>query len=519
MDDLERQIVETYFKLVPTLSPDELKSRLARRRMALLRSPPRAWCLAVRASDQRINNANAIMVPEQAANPYDAEHPYQVLPHQVTLEPTLLKKICAPVYIEPPGRPLHVVAALLGVHPTGLHRARVKGLFNQHYVKGLMHRPGRPTPILYTDKPLDPTSRTRIAPDDPLWGWTAQYLTNRIPGSLRQTVERVPVFRRKGPLPEGPDGVPRKRVSLGRLPPPPPDYVWYKWKGGVYIGDGSKPAPRRRRRKRQRPASARSPIVGPKDANGDPLLFRGWRWRCPGCGELARTIYYPLPPINIPILSGLPIASADVVAGRNGGETDAELDGLAEPIGCFACYECHGIRSFSRFNASAWNYLIAHLSGGLLYGSEVPKPADFGSQPRKARPYRRVRRCPSPGRQKVLERWLAGMQPRAIARELGIHRSTVHAELRFLCQQHEVKNGRSLAQILGRKSPAAVTSKKRADVQRLLEQGATYKEIARSLGTTYKAVQHHARNIYRQHKVQGRNRLIEKLRAQPVEHT
>src|SRR5712691_3884344 len=98
VDDLERGILEIYLNLVPTLAQEELKARLARRRTALLQCPPRAWCLAVRASDHRINNQNAIIVPEQAANPYDGEHFHEVLPHEVTLEPTLLRKICAPVY-------------------------------------------------------------------------------------------------------------------------------------------------------------------------------------------------------------------------------------------------------------------------------------------------------------------------------------------------------------------------------------------------------------------------------------
>jgi hypothetical protein len=50
-------------------NPDELARRLARRRSALMRRPPRAWCLVVRASDGRINPATAACVPEEAAYP------------------------------------------------------------------------------------------------------------------------------------------------------------------------------------------------------------------------------------------------------------------------------------------------------------------------------------------------------------------------------------------------------------------------------------------------------------------
>ena len=58
MDDLDRQIIDTYCKLLPTLSPDELKSRLARRNTGILKNPPRPWCFAIRASDRRISERN-----------------------------------------------------------------------------------------------------------------------------------------------------------------------------------------------------------------------------------------------------------------------------------------------------------------------------------------------------------------------------------------------------------------------------------------------------------------------------
>src|SRR5207248_2587086 len=42
--------------------PEELARRLARRRRAMLRRPPRAHCLALRASDLRLHEASAIIV-------------------------------------------------------------------------------------------------------------------------------------------------------------------------------------------------------------------------------------------------------------------------------------------------------------------------------------------------------------------------------------------------------------------------------------------------------------------------
>src|ERR1051326_5151248 len=65
MDDLEHLILTTWRHLHPHLAknPDELGRRLARRRSPFLASPPRPWCLAVRASDTRINLTTPIISP------------------------------------------------------------------------------------------------------------------------------------------------------------------------------------------------------------------------------------------------------------------------------------------------------------------------------------------------------------------------------------------------------------------------------------------------------------------------
>jgi hypothetical protein len=55
-EELERNICEAWVALRGRIlsDPDELRRRVARRRMKSLRRPPRAWCLALRASDRRI---------------------------------------------------------------------------------------------------------------------------------------------------------------------------------------------------------------------------------------------------------------------------------------------------------------------------------------------------------------------------------------------------------------------------------------------------------------------------------
>src|SRR5260221_9110611 len=85
VDDLDRTILETYLKILPTLSETDLHARLARRKTAVLNRPPRPWCLAVRASATRINNDTAIIIPYPAIR-----FPTQPPPHQLVLDPRLI---------------------------------------------------------------------------------------------------------------------------------------------------------------------------------------------------------------------------------------------------------------------------------------------------------------------------------------------------------------------------------------------------------------------------------------------
>src|SRR5436190_2593027 len=109
MSELSQLLVDAWNEIWPKLKndPDELARRLARRRTPALTRPLRAFCLAVRAADRRINPATARIVPEDAAYPHShfpKEHrPYfEYREHSVTLDAALLKRICRPVRIGPP---------------------------------------------------------------------------------------------------------------------------------------------------------------------------------------------------------------------------------------------------------------------------------------------------------------------------------------------------------------------------------------------------------------------------------
>src|SRR5262245_14511014 len=124
-DDLPALLLSAWQRLQPLIQrdPDELARRLARRRTGIMLRPPRAWCLAVRASDQRIHPGVAACVPEDAAYPYSAIDPAlrkyaefcPLRQHQVTLDAKLLRRLSRPYYVPAPGLEMADIARDLGV--------------------------------------------------------------------------------------------------------------------------------------------------------------------------------------------------------------------------------------------------------------------------------------------------------------------------------------------------------------------------------------------------------------------
>src|SRR3989440_12535779 len=96
MNDVARLVLEAWEKLGPGImgDSDELNRRLARRRMAILTRPPRAWCLAIRASDRRITPAHWVISPEHAMDFNHPAHPYEPIEHEVIIRPQALRKFC-----------------------------------------------------------------------------------------------------------------------------------------------------------------------------------------------------------------------------------------------------------------------------------------------------------------------------------------------------------------------------------------------------------------------------------------
>jgi DNA-binding CsgD family transcriptional regulator len=489
LTDVDRLILEAWEKLRTKIlsDPHELAKRLARRRSPTLTRPPRAWCIAIRASDRRITPMHWIITPEHAMDLNHPEHPYEPIEHTVTIQPHGLRKYCRPVRTDSWGELVQDVARQLGVHPSGLHRARLAGLFTERFVKGLGGKHGPPIPLIHSWTTLDPSGHNFSRPD-PLWGGLWEYLPDMIPDDFEQTITRIPKFR---PFRTNRPRPARLSLTLSLRPE----------------GSSSKSAPRRRRKNHSRRIFD----------DGSQLI--GYRWLCPACKKEVSKIYYPLPPRTLFDFLGF-----DPGTGTKTGKGACahskkflrfDLHKLDPPPPTFACHRCHRIRGLTRTNHNGWNEIVSHLTRGLLYGHEVEKPAWYRT-PRKRARSRQLHR-PSPKRDAIFDRLQLGHTLDQITTGLLIPRTSVRRAILHICKQHGCKNRRELAAKLGWKIDQPLNARERIriiakerdqQIEQLLLQDLGYKEIAQKLRVSKSLIEHAAQRIYQRYNLSPKSGKI-----------
>jgi hypothetical protein len=169
----------------------------------------------------------------------------------------------------------------------------------------------------------------------------------------------------------------------------------------------------------------------------DKELFRGWRWLCPSCRKQRRVLFYPIAPVNFPELLGIDPAPPQR------GSADARPDMPS----CFACQQCHRVQFFLGAKRGSWNQFVTCISAGLLYGSDVPKPAWFNPERKQA--YRPLPGARASTRQpEVLERLLKGWTMTQIAADLGIGKDTVGKYAQIVYRQHHVRTREELMRVM-----------------------------------------------------------------------
>jgi DNA-binding NarL/FixJ family response regulator len=480
--------------------------------------------LVVRACDTRITPWNAAIVAEDAMDARDLDHPGRVLPHVVTVDARLLRRLCGPVEVEY-GTTVKELGELVGAKPQALHYRRYRKAFETHYIPAA-RGPGNVKAVFSSDRALDPGAHLFAGPDE-AWCGTANGLVDRIPEGFSQEVMRVPVYRgrtlhfeKEHLHPEHPKNDVALRADRYarsvRLPKPPPDPVWYKWKGDVFVGyDWRRPGAeaaylRRQRRLELGRAANRRNRKYVSRAKGS-VRFWGWAWVCPGCKKPAKNLYLPLPFVCLlPRLGG-------VVSGK----LERVIKGLhmtPQSLPALACLRCHDVHHLSRAKASSWNHLIAYLTGGLLYGREVRRPEGFHV---RKRAYRPVTSRGAPRREQVRRRLLNGWSIKKICGDLGMSIFSLGYHVRAICRQEGVGDRHELAKKLGSRHAQPLTQNERAwerrgRVMELLLAGKTYREIMAALSVDFVTVNRDTQAIYRRHGVHGagrwcRERLAVKL--------
>jgi DNA-binding NarL/FixJ family response regulator len=540
----EQLIRDTWNRLEPQLFKDraELARRMKRRDSRTFSRPPRAWCLAVRACDRRITERNGCVDPDYATDPHDPAHPGRVLEHTVTLTADLLRDLCCPVTLAPGGELHDRAAKKLGITSHGLNSARISGALQTRHIKGLLGRRGHPVPIVSSREPLDACAGRNFQLPHPLWTGDA-YPSARIPGDLRQTLTRVPVYASTvsrhrfadNVHPELANPPPRKRP---RLPPPAPDYVWYKWsKTGEFLSEdprywrkhpddpGHPPPPGSQKPKRKRAPK-------PSCATGS-LVFRGWRWICPKCGKKVRTLFLPAPPVPLVALRGNPkfetrnpkqIQNSNTEISKPVSEF-SDLDpsdpfrisdfGFRASVSGFACNECHHIRGFSTIAPNSWNELVSYFSNGLLYGNDIPQPDWFTQTIRRKLRYRpRVRAAPR--RQRLRELVLAGRTSRQIAAEMNLTQLDVCSRIWQLCRDEHVPDRLALSRKYGVSDQLAPdrierARRRRNRVRELLVEGRSNEQIATELNVKREIIWHDVHFLCREAGVKGRKQLLSQI--------
>ncbi len=156
------------------------------------------------------------------------------------------------------------------------------------------------------------------------------------------------------------------------------------------------------------------------------MRFMHWVWLCPECQREVHTIYLPLGAPDFATLHNIKLPYA--------GRYDTP-----EPHFCLACQRCHHLFGLARTPKSiskSWSLLIAHLSGGLLFGREVKRPASFSAL-RQNKPLARPRSSP---RRNKLESYLAhtDLPIEEIARRMHWTCASVTRELRVICKKRHL---------------------------------------------------------------------------------
>lgn len=437
MDELDHNLLEAWDRVLERCRRDPAEARRRYERMhagGTYDRPVRAWTVAIRASDTRLNNIgtspkaadgigglapnepgigglaprdnhiSSLAPPDhrpQTLNewinsdwvegdledgslrpptPSAAFDPIRAQPtHEIIIDGDLMRTLGGPVRIDYPGLPIDQAAALLGKH-----KEAIRNWLPHHQGRTRAARAEAAKGFGYDDTTLqwqehEPTD------DHPLG---VRYVPQRVLGrSYRGGGMETPVVWTDGSLDPG--------ASKGRPPS--------RWWGSLWQSLADNISAEFEQVVKRVPRFVPYP-----DKDGQKRdRFRGWWWKCPGvlskneprvsasghelgntgsrsrlvepgvltgCGRLVRTLYAPLPVWTIGKYLGM--TEGLEVEGLSGQWLPGVMDRWAGRRS-LACEHCWKLRRTSFAGYQGWNDLVTHLSGGLLFGKEVKRPSSF----------------------------------------------------------------------------------------------------------------------------------------------
>jgi len=488
MDAIDTALLEAFNRVIPKLraDPREAARRLARTRRPTLTRPVRPWCLCLRASDTRLTALGA--------SSFDVDDAREA--HPVTLGAEALRRLCAPVHIDWPGIDWKLAADRLGRPHESINQWLDAGVFNvRRDPASCFGRRGRPIPVVWSPHSLDPAAPCAERPD-PIWGSLWQSLARNIPDDFECTLTRIPHAQpfkgrqcNRGWLFQCPGLL--TPLPLMRTMPDP----WTPELSEREAPDSATSAP-------ATPTTPRIIIINDRLHLHTP------------CTRHCRLLYMPMPPWTLP--KAIAPELAIDVEGLAGQWHPAHHDPIRHRR-TFACARCWRIRHVSLVNDQGWNTFVSHITAGLLYAREVPRPLADAPRTRK-RPFKPRVPYAIDRRRRIQALLLQGLSYPQIAARIGCSVPGVNYHVVRIYKQHAVHTRAALATALGH-PPIPRPSPKRDEVARLLLRGCTTKQIATLTRSTPKSVSSLIEKLFKIHHVHSRPALIAALTAAGIEQT
>jgi DNA-binding NarL/FixJ family response regulator len=463
MDQVDRELLAAWRRVLERMGADPEERARRRARAARIRQrPARAWCVAVRAGDTRIDEWGLSWSVDDDAQHWRA--------HTVEVTQWDLADLTAPISLGPwPGVPISEAAKLLGRRRASiLGWAKTGALRMEYYdrrVFGYGFNFGGPMAVVWSPSPIDPNSDTGRPPHQ-VWGTLWQHLAEQVPADWTCALQRVPA-----PVPG---------LRGGRL---------WRW---VCPGRGAGAAGGEERGEKREEGASGAELgggekgglvggVGPVALT--PALSRGAREREGGCGRLVDKLYLPLPCWTIADLHG--------EAEELGIPAPAWADLRGQPM---ACRHCWNIENRRLTNSVGWNLFVSHMTGGLLTGREVRRPEhDAPVEEKRCTYVGRWQGRTAGRRERVRAMLLAGAPYEEIAAALGAPRTTVKTDAQAIYRAAGIapRQGRwALARKLG-------LSGQEAELARRLARGWSVRAIWEELGITEAAAWARVHRLYR----------------------